>query len=425
MRPIERSNVLKCTAGEGVFGIGMGLVAAMTALPLLLTQLGAGKVLLGLGFSICTAGWYVGQPVGLVLFGRRRRTKRFLVPWSFCCSVPTYLAMGLAVYFLGPREPRLCAAAVLGLLAVRFVGGGSATPLWFDWQALVFRREIRGRAIGMMAGASALGVSIAALAAGAALRFLDFPVDYGLLFAFSAFICAVALGFFLAVREPASVTAPATTMKLAETAGRLLRSLREKNFRRYLVARIVLTLGAGATGFYAIHFKSPEGGGLADSTVIALGAFLTLPQALASYVLGRLGDRAGHKVGILLGALAQVASLAVAFLGRGGLACIASFALVGVAWSSAWVSHVNMLFETCPHDSRVAHITLGNMFLSPFLLLVPLGTGWFMEHLVGVRAGIGWALVPTLLGVLWLVFMVREPRTLEVTGPDTGEGASG
>ncbi|NIM70799.1 MAG: hypothetical protein GTO48_10185, partial [Xanthomonadales bacterium] len=97
MEPTEGSNIRRCVAGEALFGVGMGLVAAMTALPLLLQNLGAGKVVLGLSFSICTAGWMIGQPVGLFLFGRRRRTKRFLVPWAFCCSVPTYAAMGLAV----------------------------------------------------------------------------------------------------------------------------------------------------------------------------------------------------------------------------------------------------------------------------------------------------------------------------------------
>jgi hypothetical protein len=62
----------------------------------------------------------------------------------------------------------------------------------------------------------------------------------------------------------------------------------------------------------------------------------------------------------------------------------------------------------------VAHITAANMLLSPFLLLVPLGTGWLMESVVGVRAGIALALAPTALGIVWLIFRVKEPRTLEL-----------
>jgi MFS family permease len=150
-----------------------------------------------------------------------------------------------------------------------------------------------------------------------------------------------------------------------------------------------------------------------EPTVIKLSSVLLIGQCLVSYPLGRLGDRMGHKVGIVLGAFGQVAAIAVAFLGRGPLACGTAFALCGVAWAASWVSHLNMLFETCPHDSRAAHITLSNMVLGPVLALVPMGTGWLVEA-VGLRVGIGLTLVPTLLGVLWLALVVREPRHVEL-----------
>ncbi len=396
----------------------MGLVAPMTALPLLLQNLGAGKVVLGLSFSICTAGWMIGQPVGLFLFGRRRRTKRFLVPWAFCCSVPTYAAMGLAVLLLAVSAPAACAAVILSLLAVRFVGGGAAVPLWMEWQAMVFRRRVRGRAIGAIAGGSAFGVTVAALAAGAVRGTIGFPNSYALLFAGSALFCMAGLGSYAIVREPEALHRAASTLRVRDLFNRFAHSFGEANFRNYLVGRALLTLGAGGAAFYAVHFRSADGGGLAESTVIAVGMFLTLPQAIASPILGRIGDRRGHKSGVMLGALAQLGSIAVAFLGRGLEACVLAFGLMGVAWAAAWVSHTNMLFETCPHESRAAHITLSNVFLGPFVLLVPLGTGWMMEHWTGLRAGLGLTLAPTALGILWLLAMVKEPRAIEMASAD-------
>jgi MFS family permease len=209
-------------------------------------------------------------------------------------------------------------------------------------------------------------------------------------------------------------------LKPGDLFRRFGRSLGEVNFRRYLIGRILMTLGAGGAAFYAVHFQSEAGGGVPEPTVIKLSSLLMVGQCLVSYPLGRLGDRMGHKVGIVLGAFGQVAAIAVAFLGRGPMACGAAFILCGVAWAAAWVSHINMLFETCPHDSRVAHITLSNMVLGPVLALVPMGTGWLVEA-VSVRTGIGLTLVPTLLGVLWLALMVREPRHVELdrrSGPD-------
>jgi len=158
--------------------------------------------------------------------------------------------------------------------------------------------------------------------------------------------------------------------------------------------------------------------------VVTLGLFLFGMHAISGPLLGRLGDRAGHKAGIAVGALAQCAAIAVAFWGRGAVACAASFALLGVAFASAWVSHTNMLFETCPHDSRAAHLTLSNLVLMPFIFTVPLGTGILMR-VVDYRAGIGLTLIPSVLGTLWLLFVVKEPRTVELMRNGREDGSGG
>ena len=94
---------------------------------------------------------------------------------------------------------------------------------------------------------------------------------------------------------------------------------------------MLLTLGGGATAFMAVHFGSEAGGSVAEATVIALGAFLTLSQAVSGYWLGAIGDRAGHRLGILIGAGGQTAAIALAWQGRGPVACAACFVCL---WSS-------------------------------------------------------------------------------------------
>ena len=192
-------------------------------------------------------------------------------------------------------------------------------------------------------------------------------------------------------------------------------SLRVKNYRRYLVGRILLAVGLGATGFMAVHFKGEEGGGLSDATIILLGAFLALPQAGASYLLGVIGDHAGHKNGILLGAVAQGAAILVVFTWQGWVACALCFALVGLAMAANFVSHTNMVFETCPHDGRVAHITLSSLVIGPFLAAAFPATGWLIAIVGSSTVGIGLCAVPTLLGALWILLMVREPRQVVLT----------
>jgi hypothetical protein len=96
----ERWNVAKSTTCESCFGMALNLVAPVTALPLLLGYLGAGQVLLGLSFSIASAGWFLLQVPGMFVFGRRRRTKRFLIPWSAGICLPTYAGLAATVYLL-------------------------------------------------------------------------------------------------------------------------------------------------------------------------------------------------------------------------------------------------------------------------------------------------------------------------------------
>jgi MFS family permease len=410
----QRANVRRCVVGEGLYGSGVGLVAVMTALPLLLEGLGAGRTWQGLAFGIGTAGWVITQPVGLFLLGRRRRMKRFLLPWSFTCSVPPYLLLAALVCLLGMERPELCVPLVIAVLGVRFLGEGMIVAFWMDWQATVFPRAIRGRTVGLVAAASAVGFGLSAIVSSCVRADVPFPYDYALLFLLSAVLCGSAVTSFARVREPELRPAEYRGHSLPEVFSRFGRSLGDRNFRSYLVARILLTLGAGGSAFYAVHFTSTEGGQVGESTVIALGIFITFPQAVSGYLLGRLGDRRGHKLGAVVGATGQALSIAVAFLGRGPVTCAAAFALLGVAFAGGWVSHSNMLYETCPHDSRVAHITAANVVLGPLVLVVPLVTGWVMEALTTTRTGIGLTLVPTLAGVLWLALTVREPRAIEL-----------
>ncbi len=73
---------------------------------------------------------------------------------------------------------------------------------------------------------------------------------------------------------------------------------------------------------------------------------------------------------------------------------------------------------------RMIAFPLDYVLLIPFLGLVPLGTGWLMENAVGVRNGIALALVPSVVGILWLIFRVKEPRTLGVLAGNNQPAAS-
>jgi len=412
MRPDERRNAIVYASGEGIWGLGMGLVAPLTVLPLMVKAMGGGPIEIGLLYSMVTAGFLLTQPIGMVLLQHGTGRKRFLLLYHIVVVPPICVLIAAVIFCLSPGHRGLSRVLFLILFSIRVLAIGIVIPIWMDWVAGLFTVRSRGRATGMAAGAWAMGVSATALVAGWITQQLPFRWSYSLLFILSA-VCFLGSMAAFSLVGPGVSSSPARRLGVGELVARFGQSLAQLNFRNYLVARILLTMGSGATAFFAVHYRSADGGSVSAATVIALGAFLTLPQAFAGYALGKMGDELGHKVGVFLGAAAQIAAILVAVVFKGGLACAVCFSLVGVAVASGWVSHQNMIYETCSHDSRVAHITLSNLVLSPFVASVPLLTGWLVQHLGRIN-GILLCLVPTCLGALWLLVAVREPRQVEL-----------
>jgi len=409
MLPVERRNAKRFGLAEGMWGVGVGLTAPLTVLPLLFRQLDAGPVEIGFIYSLFTAGFLLTQPLGMLWLQHGAGKKRLLLLVGLLFSIPHSLLIGLLILHLAPARQVLTRLVLLVLFSIKVLGIGLIIPIWQDWFAGLFRREARGRATGMACTGSALGVSLAALFAAWMRHGFPFPANYALLFLCSAPLYGASLAIFSRIEEGVESGVRRPRLSALQLLGRFGHSLRDVNFRNYLIARILLTMGAGGTAFFAVHFASPAGGEVGDGAVIGLGGLLTLAQAGVAHRLGRMGDRAGHKAGVFLGATAQIAAIGTAILGRGPLACGLCFALSGVALAAGMVSHANMIYETCPHDCRVAHITLSNLVLSPFVLAVPLVTGCFVSGL-GVRHALVLTLVPSMLGAVYLAVRVRNPR---------------
>lgn len=162
-----------------------------------------------------------------------------------------------------------------------------------------------------------------------------------------------------------------------------------------------------------MYYTLPEGGELARGTVVSLGAAMAMGSTGGSAFAGWLGDRSGHRAGILLGAAIQIVTVGVVLFSTGFWSCLAAYACAGICLGTGFVSHYNMLFETCPHDSRIAHITVGN-------LVMGLAT-MFLPTLAGVAAaacGLTWVFSVSLglsvLSLAWFLWQVREPRQIKV-----------
>jgi hypothetical protein len=75
-------------------------------------------------------------------------------------------------------------------------------------------------------------------------------------------------------------------------------------------------------------------------------------------------------------------------------------------------SHYNMLFETCLHSGRAAHITLGNLLVGCVALVASQLSG-AVASAWGLRLLFGACLGMSLVAVFWIAVRVREPRRLK------------
>jgi len=411
----HRRNAALNIAGEALWGFQMGLVAVATVLPVLLRRFGAGETMVASIGTIAAAGMLLPQFAGLYIFTSLRRRKQQLLTWHFIAIIPFLFLTSLLIVLSGKLSDATVRWGLLALFCAMQFAGGAVMAAWMDWIAHLFPTTRRGTVMGAAFSASAmLGVG-GSLLAGRLIAARPGVQTYALLYFVAGLIASVSIAVFWLVRCPAANAAERPRPALHELIGRFRHSLSDRNFRAFLIGRILATGGFCVMPLMAVFYMSAAGGGLSESQVVSYGAALTAGTGLANLALGRLGDRFGHRLGILTGTAMQVGVLLVMLLTAGPISCIIAYAGAGICTAAGFVSHYNLVFETCPHDNRMVHITAANFVVGVFTMSAPLLAGALATAL-GMRALFAGCLVLSLAALAWVALQVKDPRTLAPVG---------
>lgn len=408
-------NVFWTATGEGIWGFMANFVTPATVLTVLLARLGAGERMIGSIGAIETGGLALPQALGIFLFHSRRRRQTLAILWHLFPCIP-FLFLSGAVAFAA--EGHLSARTARWLLLATLAGYqlciGVVVAAWLDWLAHLYDQSRRGTAFGVTFATAAVGSFAGSLLAGVALG--DDPTfrTFGWLYVAAGVLAVISICSFWFVRDPGLSAPESPPPTIRELLHRFRHSLADVNFRGFLIGRTLSAFGFCILPFVALYFTSPQGGGLSGGTVVKCFAAFTAGSATAHLMLGRLGDRYGHRLGVLMGAVMQVVTLSLLLIAQGVLGCIAVYICAGFCASSAWLSHSNLLFETCPHDNRMAHITVGNLSLTPALIAAPLVAGW-VARVWGLQALFAGSLAISLAALAWFVLRVREPRHISIS----------
>ncbi len=392
------------------FWFGASFISATTILPLFVSKLSDTSLALGITAVIAQSGWFLPQLFTANVVEGLPARKPIVVNLGFLLErLPLWILVLAAA--LAVRQPALALVLFLVSIAWHTIGAGFVATAWQDLVARCFPVEKRGRFFGVTmfigTGTGALG---AALSAWLLVNF-PFPINFVYTFLIAAVGINLSWVFIALTREPSQPNrAPRrTNRQFWNNIPTILR--RDHNFRRYLIARSLITLGGMGTGFVTV--SAVVRWGVPDSTVGVYTGVMLVGQTLGNLVMGWLSDRFGHKLSLELGAVASALAFALAWLAPSPAWFFGVFFLMGITLGAIIVSGILVIMEFSEPERRPTYAGIANTGVGLAAIVAPLVGAWLAEVdynlLFGISAGI------YVLGLVAMRWGVQEPRWAEKT----------
>ena len=400
-------NVLVGFMDGGFFGLALGFGSFSTIIPLFVSHLTNSAMLIGLAPAIHAIGWQLPQ---LFTASRMARLRRFK-PTVMLLTIHERLAyVGLMVVALLVPYIGLNTALIITfiLLAWQGLGAGFTANAWQSMIAKIIPSNLRGRFFGGQAAAANILMSFGALAGGYVLESGGFPNGFALSFLLTAIFMAVSWVFLNFTREPESPEVLDSSHPAATFSGMWEILRRDKNFSWFLVTRILAMVATMGFSFYIIYAVRRF-----DMDVVTAGwltATLTIAQTVGNIFMGWLGDRFGHRLMLILGALAITFSSLLAWWAPSLGWFYLIFILAGLANVAIWTIGMAITVEFGTEVERPTYIGLSNTLVAPFSIVAPLVGGWMVDAISYQSMFISAAVLGVMTAIV-LTFLVRNPRT--------------
>jgi MFS family permease len=380
-REVRRSFALNVFNGAA-FEFAERLIDPPLVLTWFVGQLTSSNLLIGLVSPLGDAGWFLPQ---IFVSTRVQRLERKMPAYITSAIVRTLAWMLLAAAVWLVDDPHLLLASFFVCYTIARTSAGLAGLSFFDVTAKTIPAQRRGSLFAwrqFLGGLVGLGASLVVkqvLNSPA----LPFPHGHAVLFALYCAVVVPAMAAFIAIREPPGpVVKEAVTLRQQfRRAGALLRQ--DGVFRRFMAARLILSLATIALPFYGVYARNVLG---APAGIVGLYiAVRVAAQILSNLPWGWLSDRRGNRLAMKLQCI-----------GNGVTALLALALVVGVAWlrpQGPWLPYLvlplffldgamrpvgaltgsNFLLELVPTDERSLYLGLSNTMMGVTVLLSGLG----------------------------------------------------
>jgi len=388
------------------FWFGLSFISFATVVPLFISKLTDSTIAIGLAALIAQGSWFLPQVFTANSIERLSRKKPVIVNLGFFTErLPMWIIVFSAV--IAARNPTLALIVFMVGYAWHGFGAGLVATAWQDLIARCFPVERRGRFMGTsffvggLAGALAAGFSVSLLAG------FDYPLNFVLSFALAATFITLSWLALALTREPVQkVNIPRrSSRQFWSELPRIVR--RDKNFRHFLIARLLLALsGMGVTFITVSAIRQWEVG---DGTVGFYTALMLAGQMVGNLFLGFLADRHGHKLSLEIGALLTFLAFAIAWLAPASEWYFLVFFLLGITQGAVIVSGMLVIMEFSPPEKRPTYAGIANSSVGVVSMIGPLIGAWLAIN--GYSILFALSAIIALIAFVALHWWVKEPRS--------------
>lgn len=349
-----------------LFNFAYAFVDPTTVLPVFVSELTGSTVAVGLISLLAVGGWMVPQLLAANFL--QARSRDMPTYWA-AAVVRVFCWPGIAVsaYLFAATRPSVALLAFLLFFGLSTSCGGVSEVAFMG----VVGKTIPPTRLGRFFGMRQIGGGMLAVLAGIIVRQMlrdggSLPGNYLWLFVIASIMFAAAWLCFSFVPEPQQ-REPRPRMPMAQFLLRAV-SIVETNrdFRRLLVARLLMGSALLAAPFYAVYCRAELG-----APRQMLGSYISA-QMLGSIVSNALwvplSDRSGNRLLLIVAAVGTVL-----MAGLGGAFSIGTwkaaqnmyllvFFLLGAVSAGGFMGVTNYLLEVAPEQERPTYVGAMNTF---------------------------------------------------------------
>ena len=326
---------------DGVaYWLGASFFAVRTILPLFISQLTDSALVIGLLSAVVSTGMMLPQLFTANWVQRQAVKKDIVVKVGFFSERLPLVLLVIAAWMASKSKET---ALILGMIAIswKLFGGGIISVSWQDMVAKLFPTRTRGRFmgttffVGTLAGVAGAGIATWVL------ENYPFPTNFVISFSLGALFSLLSWISLAMTKEPPDPpkVLPSTKTVDWEQIGKVVKE--DHNFRRYIIASIIITMGMMAVGFLTVY--TLDRWQVSNSQVGIFTTYLLSGQAVGYLIFGWLADRHGHKIVMEISLLVSALSLGIALIASAPEVFYLVFALQGVYYS-AWVLSGNQYY---------------------------------------------------------------------------------